>query len=611
MLMPAAIIKVIQKLLQTHPQRELLEKNDQTYFSGLRKSLVMIKNKPNKRTLIALFFALLGSSLILSACQATAATLAHTPDPATPTSIPPLQTSEPTPEPNPTAAQTPLTYWIDPNLPADLVAAFTPPEGFVPVDQIEDASLILEQRKPGLTYIEEADWVYALVAPFFTISDNVSFLEIVQSVNASTPAEDRPIPQLQAFEQDQQAIQEILFKRKIQKSNLAIADENATSQALDQTAWMILPFHRLEPKWKVISVDGLSPLDDDFDLNDYSLKLEYGLRLNDPELAVSEELLPQSNFNPDQLTSLIMTGVTAMARDTAYEMELQGVLYPGTEIRDVMRGADLTHVSNEVSFYEGCKFPDPDYTGFIFCSNPEYIKLLDDIGADVIELTGNHNNDVRALYKVDSVPSTLELYKEYGMRWYAGGMDIANAQAPLKIEHNGNKLAFIGCNSYGPEMAWATADGSGSAPCQDRAWLKAAIFNLKQEGYLPIVTLQYQEDYFPQATATAIRDFRPLAEAGAVIVNGSQSHVAKAMEFYDHAFIQYGLGNLFFDQPEFYITYDSFIQKHYFYQGRHISTQLLTITIEDIAKPRFMTAEERQIFLSDIFDLSEALRSTP
>lgn len=571
----------------------------------------MIKNRPNKRTLIALIFALLGSSLILSACQATAATLVHTPDLAAQSPIPPVQTSEPTPEPSPTATQTPLTYWIDPNLPADLVAGFTPPDGFVPVDQVGDAFLILEQRKPGLTYLKEADWVYALVAPFFTIADSVTLLEIVQATNASTSAEDRTIPQLQALEQDQQAIKQMLFNRDIKQPDLVTADENAISQALDRTAWMILPFHRLDTKWKVILVDGLSPLDDDFDLESYPLRLKYGLRLSDPELTIDEAVFPQSNFNPDQLTSLIMTGVTAMARDTAYEMEIQGVLYPGTEIRDVMRGAGLTHVSNEVSFYEGCKFPDPDYTGFIFCSNPEYIKLLDDIGADVIELTGNHNNDVRALYRVDSVPTTLELYEQYGMQWYAGGTDIANAQAPLKIEHNGNKLAFIGCNSYGPEMAWATADGSGSAPCQDWAWLKATIFNLKQEGYLPIVTLQYQEDYFPHATATAIRDFRPLAEAGAVIVNGSQSHVAKAMEFYDHAFIHYGLGNLFFDQPEFYITYDSFIQKHYFYQGRHISTQLLTITIEDIAKPRFMTAEERQIFLSDIFDLSKALRSTP
>jgi len=110
------------------------------------------------------------------------------------------------------------------------------------------------------------------------------------------------------------------------------------------------------------------------------------------------------------------------------------------------------------------------------------------------------------------------------------------------------------------------------------------------------------------AQSSAIRDFRPLADAGAVIVNGSQSHVAKAMEFWNNGFIHYGLGNLFFDQPEFYITYDGIIQKHFFYQGRHISTQLLTITLQETAKPRMMTPEERQKFLNGLFETSSLLK---
>ncbi|NLE82975.1 MAG: hypothetical protein GX603_00475, partial [Chloroflexi bacterium] len=242
---------------------------------------------------------------------------------------------------------------------------------------------------------------------------------------------------------------------------------------------------------------------------------------------------------------------------------------------------------------------------------PEYLDLLIDLGTDIVELTGNHNNDVRAVYKVDTVPYTLNLYRQNDMQWYAGGTNLANAMAPLKIEHNGNKLAFVGCNSYGPVMAWATEDSSGSAPCQNWEWIKQTIAELKLEGYLPIVTLQYQEEYLQTATDVAIRDFRPLAEAGAVIVNGSQSHVSKPLEFYSDALIHYGLGNLFFDQVDFYITYDGFIQKHFFYQGRHINTQLLTITLEDTALPRFMTPEERAEFLQIIFSASEELRSTP
>jgi poly-gamma-glutamate synthesis protein (capsule biosynthesis protein) len=194
------------------------------------------------------------------------------------------------------------------------------------------------------------------------------------------------------------------------------------------------------------------------------------------------------------------------------------------------------------------------------------------------------------------------------MQWYAGGVNSADAKKPLLIENNGNKLAFLGCNSYGPLMAWATEDSSGAAPCGDFGWISDEVTRLRSQGYLPIVTFQYQEDYLTTAQSRAIRDFRRLADAGAVIVNGSQSHVGKAMEFWNNGFIHYGLGNLFFDQPGFYITYDSFIQKHFFYQGRHISTQLLTITLEETAKPRLMTQEERQKFLDDIFEASRLLK---
>lgn len=573
----------------------------------------MIKDLSRSKRFSTHVLSLLVLSLILTACRPNLPTITQAPATATPSPIPATKTTEPTTTPILTPTQLPLTYWISPILPEDLKERFIPPEGFSEAEDPEKATLIIEAKEPGVSYLAEDAWIFTLTAPFFSLTDNVSFIEIVQSFNTNLGQEERPIPRLKTRAEDYPAVYQVIFDRPRAQSIVGVANTSdlLPESVLSQDTWIFLPFHLLEPFWKVISIDGSSPLDENFDPFRYPLTLQYGMRGTDPNLEIDPGILPQGNYHPDQLSSLIMTGVTAMARDTAYEMEIQGVLYPGTEIREVMSAADLTHISNEVSFYEGCKFPDPDYTGFIFCSNPEYIKLLDDLGADVIELTGNHNNDVRALYKVDSVPTTLDLYEDYGMQWYAGGTNLTNAQAPLKIEHNGNKLAFIGCNSYGPEMAWATDDSSGAAPCQDWAWLKAAIFNLKQEGYLPIVTLQYQEDYFQNATPTAIRDFRPLAEAGAVIVNGSQSHVGKAMEFYADAFVHYGLGNLFFDQPEFYITYDSFIQKHFFYQGRHISTQLLTITVEDTAKPRFMTPEEREKFLSDLFDLSQELRSTP
>jgi poly-gamma-glutamate synthesis protein (capsule biosynthesis protein) len=483
-----------------------------------------------------------------------------------------------------------------------------------------DANLFLTAGDPpGNSKLLAETWqTYALAAPFFTVQDDLTLAElrsVVQGYEPEDPTIDFDILLLR--NQDNALVAHLL-----NMSAATIPPGNKIDQVGDELFrptmetqdgnWAILPFELLAPQWKVISVDGRSPLDDDFSPESTPLTQRITLSTNLADLTLNEDqvkaLVPPPNRDQTQLTSLIMTGVTAMARDTAFVMSTEGVLFPGTEIRDFMRAADLTHISNEVSFYEGCPFPNPDYTGYIFCSDPAYIDLLADLGADIIELTGNHNNDARALYKVDSVPFTLDLYREYGMQWYAGGVNIDDAKAPLLIENNGNKLAFIGCNSYGPYVAWATEDSSGAAPCEDFGWISEEVTRLRDEGYLPIVTFQYQEDDLRTAQSSAIRDFRRLADAGAVIVNGSQSHVAKAMEFYNHSFIHYGLGNLFFDQPEYYITYDGIIQKHFFYQGRHISTQLLSITLEETAKPRLMTPEERQKFLYDVFEASRLLK---
>jgi hypothetical protein len=100
-----------------------------------------------------------------------------------------------------------------------------------------------------------------------------------------------------------------------------------------------------------------------------------------------------SNYDPSKLTTVIMTGVTALVRATAYTMELKSVTYPGERIRDLMREADIAHISNEIPFFTGCTVPKPDQGALVFCSDPKYIDLLTDIGADVIELTGNHFAD--------------------------------------------------------------------------------------------------------------------------------------------------------------------------------------------------------------------------
>jgi len=47
------------------------------------------------------------------------------------------------------------------------------------------------------------------------------------------------------------------------------------------------------------------------------------------------------------------------------------------------------------------------------------------------------------------------------------------------------------------------------------------------------------------------------------------------------------------------------IQRHTFYDGQHLSTELLTAMLEDYAQPRPMTDKERKIFLEELFTASD------
>jgi poly-gamma-glutamate synthesis protein (capsule biosynthesis protein) len=123
------------------------------------------------------------------------------------------------------------------------------------------------------------------------------------------------------------------------------------------------------------------------------------------------------------------------------------------------------------------------------------------------------------------------------------------------------------------------------------------------------MTFQYNEYYQSNPTDYERRDFLKMAAAGAVIVSGSQAHFPAAMEFSSGSFVHYGLGNLFFDQMSHLMpdgtvvddTRNGFVDRHVFYDGRYISTELVSYRIEDYSRPRLMTESERKVFLEKIF----------
>ncbi len=496
------------------------------------------------------------------------------------------------PTASPTITPLPYLLWIDPSVPEALRELSS--EWNLP--SAGNASIASLQLDIGSTSdVNKTTWIFALVAPFPTILDGVTYteLESAWSASSSGPIEESP---LWMTESTLNAFSTILGEAGEGAVKIVPADDLVDALWDNQPAWGIVPFELLDPRFKVLTVDEQSPVQNNFDESAYPLKIDFELVGNKSTLFE----LPSSNRDPSKLTVVLMTGVTALVRATAIRMEIKGTDYPAWNIGDILEAADITHISNEVPFYTGCPYPDPRQQSLVFCSNPKYIELLEFIGTDVVELTGNHFQD----YGSAATLQTLELYEERGWPYFGGGKDLDDSRKPALLTHNGNRFAFIGCNPVGPENTLANEDQSGAAPCGDYEWMKAEIEDLTKRGYIVIATFQYFEYYQPEPTDKHISDFRAIVDAGATIVSGSQAHIPQAMEFYEAAFIHYGLGNLFFAQMDG-PSRREFLDRHVFYEGRYISTELITAMLEDFSRPRPMRTDEREVFLDKMFEASD------
>src|SRR5690606_11556553 len=185
-----------------------------------------------------------------------------------------------------------------------------------------------------------------------------------------------------------------------------LALQTGAPAELEALAWdarpslSILPFEALTPRWKVLRLDGQSVLDKALDAAAYPLTRTVGLSAagdQGQQIAAALQsggVWPATNRDPARMTVVTMTGVTALVRATAMMMESRGIAYPADAILPFFADADILHTSKEVSCSASCPPPDGVGPPQDFCSAPRYFELLTHIGLDVVELTGNHLNDI-------------------------------------------------------------------------------------------------------------------------------------------------------------------------------------------------------------------------
>ncbi len=534
-----------------------------------------------------------------SACGPRQASPVPQPEPSLTPTEPPLPTASATSAPTATATPEPIYLRVDPDLPAAFEQSLKL-EGtdFQRVSSGKTSAVLDYGRGNPVS-----TWIYALAAPFPTVTNTIpakTFLGFWQRAEAA------PFTRLILDAETLKALQS-RWGAPVGDVEVLDADSLLREAWTTENTWAVIPFEQIQPRWKIIALDGQSPLHKDFAQSLYPLAVTISLTASQgfQSKALTERLqpyMPQSNRDPEKLVTVILTGVTAMVRGTASEMEEKGITRGADVIGPVTREADILHISNEVPFAVDCKDPVPKLSGKLsFCSKDSYLELLEAVGTDVVELTGDHFQD----WGEAALEHTLELYRQNGLPYYGGGLNIEEAKQPVKLEIKGTKIAFLGCNAKPTIYGNATEEKGGNFRC-DWDYMTAEVKSLRAEGYLPIVTFQHLEFYQWTAQSQLVADFHKMADAGAVIVSGSQSHQPHGMEITDTAVLHYGLGNLFFDQYglALYTNY-GFLDRHVFYDGKYLGVEPLPIQFKDYSQPVWLEEATRSWLMEVFFSVSE------
>lgn len=378
-------------------------------------------------------------------------------------------------------------------------------------------------------------------------------------------------------------------------------DPNNSVDLETAQAGQLIPFAELNNTVKLLAIDDQYYLDM---LNSGAFFDYIVLSGNESDIAevtaILQPLMPEFPTN-DTLLSFVQTGVTALSRGMNGKLKQVGdATYFSAKIKDFLQQFDLVHTSNEASFDSNA----PSNNGTtIICALPGMIDTITDAGIDIIELTGNHNQDCGD----ETALATLTQYANLGIKTFGGGATADEAAQPLQISEKGNNITLLG---YNLSTGGYTLDNTPGANFYTPEKARADIAAAQARGDFIIVDVQYYEcnnydstaenttcDYANSAAGDQIGLFRELIDMGAHVVVGTAAHQPQTYELYRNGAIYYGLGNLFFDQYWWPGTTRSLMLVHYFYQGKLLQTRIVPTVYDQNFQTEIMDTQTAAWFI--------------
>ena len=263
----------------------------------------------------------------------------------------------------------------------------------------------------------------------------------------------------------------------------------------------------------------------------------------------SKDMIEENSTGPEEPTEVIVTPVTLsfagdvqFSEDYTKAFDANGISAIADEtMLSYMQNADLFVLNNEFSFsLRGEPMEEKQYT---FRTDPKYVKILQEIGTDVVSVANNHTID----FGQDAFVDTLDTLANAEIAYIGGGRNLSEALTPATYSINGQSFAIFAATRVLPSTDWyAKPDRPGMLPTYDPTELNRVISEAESK-YDHIIVFVHWGVERVEIPEEYQRDLaKGYIDAGADLIIGAHPHVLQGFEYYKGVPICYSLGNYLF-----------------------------------------------------------------
>lgn len=260
--------------------------------------------------------------------------------------------------------------------------------------------------------------------------------------------------------------------------------------------------------------------------------------------AETDQQEPEAETESQEPVTLVFSGDILLSSYVLNNYESSGINgVISQELQREMQEADLTMVNEEFPFStRGTQAPDKQFT---FRVDPSYVKILQEMGIDVVTLANNHALD----YGTEALSDSFQTLDDAGIAYVGAGDSKERAAQPFVTEIGGKTFGFLAASRVIPVVSWNIDNQQPGMLCTyDSTELCEAIKKAKESCDYVVVYVHWgiERENTPQDYQRQLG--KAYIDAGADLVIGAHPHVLQGIEYYNGKPIVYSLGNYIFNQ---------------------------------------------------------------